>query len=125
MLKDFFRRVECFKRVKAVLAMIVGAFVNNDVQKNFPSVQGRLAIWTKIFSFERSFKTIIGLEDSRADFAKQLQSSFAVVVVQVLMRCIAVRALLGLRDGFSVLDLNGLKWTPVFGLIGLKQRPVI
>ena len=70
MLEDFFRRVELVKRVKAVLTMIIAAFVNNDVQKSFPAEQGVLAIWTKIFSFECSFKTVISLEDSRADFAK-------------------------------------------------------
>ena len=108
-----------------MLAIIIAAFVNNDVQKNLPSVQGRLAIWTEVFGFECSFKTIISLEDPRADFAKQLGVFLAVVVVQVLMRRITVWALLGLWDGFPVLNLDGFKRTPVFGLIGLKQCPVV
>ena len=62
LLQYFLGRVELAKGVKAVLAMIIAAFVNNDVQKGFPSVQGRLAIWTEVFGFECSFKTIIGLE---------------------------------------------------------------
>ena len=84
-----------------------------------------LAVRAEVFGFECSFKTVIGLEDSRADFAKQLQSSFAVIVVQVLMRCIAVGTLLGLWDGLSILDLNGLKRMSVLGLIGLQQCPVV
>ena len=64
LLKDFFRRVELVECVKAVLAMIIAAFVNNDVQKNFPAEQGVLAIWAEVFGFECSFKTIISLEDS-------------------------------------------------------------
>ena len=84
-----------------------------------------LAVRAEVFGFERSFKTVIGLEGSRADLAKQLQSSFAVVVVQVLMRRVTVGALLGLRGGFSVLNLDGLKRTSVLGLIGLQQRPVV
>ena len=84
-----------------------------------------LAVRAEVFGFERSFKTVIGLEDSRADFAKQLQSSFAVVVVQVLMRRVAVGALLGLRDGLSVLNFDGFKRTSVLGLISLQQCPVV
>ena len=105
--------------------VIIAAFVNNDMQKSFPSVQGRLAVWTEVFGFERSFKTVVGLEDSRANFAKKLRAFLTVVVVQVLMRRVAVRALLGLWDGFSVLNLDGLKRPPVFSLVSLQQTPVV
>ncbi len=102
-------------------AVIVAAFVNNDVQERFPAEQGVLAVWTMIFGFESSFKTIIGLKIRRADFAEQLRPFFAVVVVQVLMRGFAEWALFGLRDGFSVLNLDGFERPSMLGLIGFKN----
>jgi len=54
-----------------------------------------------------------------------LGSFLAVVVVQVLMRRLAERALCGLRDGFPALNLDGLEWSAVFGLIRFEQGAVI
>ena len=80
-----------------------------------------LAVGAEVFGFERSFKTIIGSKDRRADLAEQLGSFFAVVVIQILMRRIAKRALFGLRDVFSVLNLNGFKRPAVLGLISFED----
>ena len=52
---------------------------------------------------------------------KATASVFAVVVVQVLVRCLTEGALLGLGDGFSVLNIDGLEWPAVFSLIGFKD----
>jgi hypothetical protein len=41
--------IKLFKRVKAVGAVIVAAFVDNDVQTGFPSEQGVLAVRAEIF----------------------------------------------------------------------------
>jgi hypothetical protein len=79
-----------------------------------------LAVRAEVFGFERSFKPIIGLKNRRADLASQLGSFFAVVVIQILMWRIAKWALFGLRDWFSVLNLDGFERPAVFGLIGLK-----
>jgi hypothetical protein len=49
----------------------------------------------------------------------------AVVVVQVLVRGFAERALFGLRNGFSVLELDRLERPAVPGLMSLEQRLVI
>jgi hypothetical protein len=94
--------------------------VNNDVQEDFPAEQGVLAVWAMIFGFESSFKTIIGLKIRRADFAEQLRPFFAVVVIQILMRCITKRALFGLRDRFPVANSDGFERPAVFGLIGFE-----
>lgn len=101
-------------------AVIIAAFVNNDVQKGFPAEQGILAIWAEVLGFKRSFKTIIDLKIRRADLAAQLGFFFAVVVVQVYMRSITKGTLFGLGNGFSVTYLDGLEWPAVFGLISLK-----
>ena len=101
-------------------AVIIAAFVDNDVQKGFPAEQGVLTVWAIIFGFKRSFKTIIYFKNRRTDLAEQLGSSFAVVVIQILMRRVAKRALFSLRGGFSVLNLDGLEWPTMLGLIGFK-----
>ena len=41
------------------------------------------------------------------------------------MRCVAEGALFSLRNGFSVLNLDGFERTAMFGLISLEQCPVI
>lgn len=41
------------------------------------------------------------------------------------MRRVAKRALFGLRDGLSVLNLDGFKRSAVFGLMRFEQCPVI
>jgi hypothetical protein len=84
-----------------------------------------LAVWAEVFGFKGSFRTIIGLKKRQADLAEQLGSFFAVVVIQVLMRCGAKRALFGLRDGFSVLNFDGFKRMAMFGLISFEQCSVI
>jgi len=104
-----------------VRTVIIAAFVNNDAQKGFPAEQGVLAVRAEVLSFERSFKTTIGLKNRRADLAKQLGSFFAVVVIQKLMRRVAKRTLLGLGDGFSVLNLDGFERPAILGLIGFKD----
>ena len=113
------------ERVKTVRAVIVTAFVNNDVEADFPAEQSAVAMRAVIFGFRRSFITIISLKDRRAYLAKELGSFFTVVVVQVLVRGFAEGALFGLWDGFSVLNLDGLERTTMLALISLKQRPVI
>ena len=84
-----------------------------------------LAVWAEVFGFKGSFRTIIGLKKRQADFAEQLGSFFAVVVIQVLVRGFTRRTLLSLRDGFPVLDFDGLKRMAVFGLISFEQCSVI
>jgi len=84
-----------------------------------------LAVWAEVFGFKGSFRTIIGLKKRQADLAEQLGSFFAVVVIQVLMRSGAKRALFGLRDGFSVLNFDGFKRMAMFGLISFEQCSVI
>jgi hypothetical protein len=81
--------------------------------------QSTMAVRTVIFSLGRFFITVVGLKGRRADFAEKLGSFFAVVVVQVLVRGFAERALFGLRDGFPVLNLDGLERTVMFGLISV------
>ena len=102
-------------------AVIVGAFVNNNMQKDFPAEQGVLAVRTKVFGFKRSFKTVVDFKNRRADLTEQLRSFFTVVVIQILMRCAAKRALFRLRDGFSILNFDGFKGPTVLGLIGFKD----
>ena len=80
-----------------------------------------MAVRAEVFGFERSFITIIGVKSRCADFAEQLGSFFAVVVIQILMRCVAKRALFGLRDWFPVLNLDGFERPAVFGLISFKN----
>jgi len=38
--------------MKAVRAVTIAAFVNNDVQKGFPAEQGILAVRAEVFGFE-------------------------------------------------------------------------
>ena len=106
-------------------AIIIAAFVNDDVQKGFPAEQGILAIWAEVFGFKRSFKTIIDLKIRRADLAAQLGFFFAVVVIQVYMRSITKGALFGLGGLLAVAYLDGLEWSAVLGLISLEERFVI
>jgi len=113
------------KRVDTMRAVIVTAFVDNDVETGFPSEQSTMAMRAIIFGFCRSFIAIIGLKDRRAYLAKELGPFFTVVVVQVLVRGFAERALFGLRNGFPVLNLDGLERTAMFDLISLEQSPVI
>jgi hypothetical protein len=84
-----------------------------------------VAMRAVIFGFSRSFITIVGLKCRRANFAKQLRTFLAVVVVQILVRSFAERALFGLWDGFPVLDLDRLERSLVSGLVSLEQRQVI
>ena len=58
-----------FERVDSVLAVIVAAFVHNDVDTHFPAEQCAVTMRTVIFSFSRSFTTIIGLKSRRANLA--------------------------------------------------------
>jgi hypothetical protein len=110
-----FRRVELLERVDAMRAVIVTAFVNNDVEADFPAEQCAVAMRAIIFGFRRSFITVVSVKCRRADLTKELGSFFTVVVVQVLVRGFAERALFGLRDGFPVANLNGFEWTATFG----------
>lgn len=57
-----FRRVELFERVESMRAVIVAAFVDNDLQAGFPAVKRSVAMRTVIFGFGGSFITIIGLK---------------------------------------------------------------
>lgn len=108
-----------------MLAIVVAAFVKNDVQKGFPAEQGMLAVRAEVFGFERSFRTVIGLKDRRADLAAQLGLFFAVVVVKENVRRVAEGALFSLRDGFSVTYLDGLERSAMLGLVSLKKSSVI
>lgn len=106
-------------------AVVVGAFVNNDVQESFPAEQGMLTVRAEVFGFMRSLRTVIGLKERRTNFTAQLGPFFSVVVIQVLMRRVAKRALFSLGDGFPVAYLDGFERTIVFNLVGSEQRPVI
>ncbi len=101
-------------------AVIVAAFVKNGVETDFPAEQGFLAVGAEVFGFQRSFKTIVDLKNRFADLAAQLGAFFAVVVIQVCVWCVAEGALFGLRDVFSVADLDGFERPVMFGLIGFK-----
>ena len=46
-----FRGVELFEGVKAVRAVIIAAFMHNDVETGFPAEQGAVAMRTVIFGF--------------------------------------------------------------------------
>jgi hypothetical protein len=107
-LQKFLCGIKPVEGVKAVRTVIVAAFVKDDVQKGFPAEQGFLAVWAKIFGFQRSFKTVVGLKNRFADLAAQLGAFLAVVVIQVYVRRVAERALFGLRNWFSVEYLDGL-----------------
>jgi hypothetical protein len=78
-----------------------------------------------IFGFNRSFITIVSLKKREANFAKQLCAFFTVVVVQILVRGFAEWALFALGDGFTVLNLDGFKWTAMLGLISFEQYSVV
>ena len=80
-----------------------------------------MAVRAEVFGFKRSFKTIIGLKNRRADFAEYLVFYFAVVVVQVYVWCTAGRTLFGLWDRSSTAKLDGFEWSAVFGLIGFED----
>lgn len=67
-----FRRVELFERVESMRAIIVAAFVDNDVETGFPAVERALAMRTIVFGFRGSFITVVGLKSRRADLATQL-----------------------------------------------------
>ena len=54
-----FFRAELFERVKTVRAIIIAAFVHNDVETGFPAEQRALAMRTIIFGFSRSFITVV------------------------------------------------------------------
>ena len=71
-LQDFLRWVKPVEGVKPVGAVVVAAFVHNDVQESFPAEQGMLAVRTEVLGFEGSLRTVIGLKDGRTDFAAQL-----------------------------------------------------
>lgn len=86
--------------------VVIAAFVNDDMQKGFPAEQSMLAVRTEVFGLKRSLRTVIDLKERRADFAAQLRAGFPVVVIQVLVWGIAVRALFGLRDGLAVTQLD-------------------
>jgi hypothetical protein len=64
--------VELFERVKTMRAVVIAAFVNNNIETGFPAVKPSVAMGTVIFGFGSSLGTIIDLKDRRADFAKQL-----------------------------------------------------
>ena len=54
--------VELFECVKAVGAVIVAAFVDDDVETGFPAEQRAVAMRAVIFGFSRSFITIISFK---------------------------------------------------------------
>ncbi len=43
-------------------AIIVAAFVDNDVETGFPAVERALAMRTIVFGFRGSFITVVGLK---------------------------------------------------------------
>ena len=57
-----FRLVKLLESIKAMRAVIVAAFVNNDVELGFPAEQCAVAIRTVIFGFSRSFITIVDVK---------------------------------------------------------------
>lgn len=67
-----FRRVEFFERVESMRAVIVAAFVDNDLQTGFPAVKRAVAMRTEVFGFRGSFITVVGLKSRQADLAAQL-----------------------------------------------------
>lgn len=54
--------VELFECIESVWAVIVAAFVNNDIKTDFPTVKCAVAMRTVIFCFSRCFITMIGLK---------------------------------------------------------------
>ena len=51
--------IELFESVGSVWAVIIAAFVHNDVETGFPAEQRALAMRTIIFGFSRSFITVV------------------------------------------------------------------
>ena len=80
-----------------------------------------MAVWTEVFGFKGSFKTVICAKNRRADLAKYLVLYFAVVVVQVYMWCVAKGALFGLWDGSAIAKLDRFERTAMLSLIGLED----
>ena len=78
-------------------------------------------MWTVVFGFKGSLGTIIGLKNRRADLAEYLIFYFAVVVVQVNVRCVTGGALFGLWDGVAPTKLDGFKWPTMLGLMGFDD----
>lgn len=54
--------VELFECIESVWAVIVAAFVNNDIKTDFPAIKRAVAMGTIVFCFSSSFITIIGLK---------------------------------------------------------------
>lgn len=50
-------------------AVVITAFVDNDVQKSFPAEQGVVAVRAIVFGFRCFLRTVIDLKDGCADFA--------------------------------------------------------
>ena len=64
-----FRGIELLEGVEAMRTGIIAAFVNNDVETDFPAVKCAVAMGAVIFGFSRSFITIISLKGRRANLA--------------------------------------------------------
>jgi hypothetical protein len=80
-----------------------------------------LAVWTEVFGFKRSLRTIIGLKNRRTGLAEYLVFYFTVVVVQVNVRCATGGALFGLWDGRTTAKLDGLEWSAMLSLISFED----
>ena len=76
----------------------------------------------EVFGFKCSFKTVVDLEVGRADFATQLRFFFAVVVVQVCVRRVAVGTFFGLWDRFTAAKLDGFECPAMLSLVSFKQN---
>lgn len=59
--------VEFFEGIKPVRAIIVAAFVDDNIETNFPAVKRAVAVRAVIFGFGSSFITIVGLKIRRAN----------------------------------------------------------
>lgn len=84
-----------------------------------------MAVRAEVFGFKSSLRTIVGLKDSRTDFAEYLSLCFAVVVIQKYVRRIAAVGLFALWNGFPAAKLDGFECPAMLGLISLKQNFVV
>ena|GEM_PF-6743583 len=83
----------------AVLAVVVGAFVERDLFPDLPSVERVVAVGAKVFCLIVFTESLVGLEQVTTDLAPDLSFLLAVIVVEIVVRGIADRANNQFRDG--------------------------
>ena len=95
--QDLFPLVEFIDLPYPMGTGIVTALVEGHFFSLFPGEEGVVAVGAVVLGFTLA-ESFLLLKEFAADLAEELRSLLAVIVVEVVMRCLAARAAGALRD---------------------------